>query len=155
MQIYIAAPLFSDAEKAFNLLVDDTVRKLGAQTYLPQRDGGEAARLVAAGADEHTVRSVIYAADCDAVAACDVLLMILDGRVPDEGACVELGMAAALGKHCIGLQTDSRRFGGTDSNNLMIDYSLAWTARSLPDLAERLAADLAVLASRATTAPSS
>ena len=37
-----------------------------------------------------------------------VLVMVLDGRVPDEGACVELGIAYALGKPCYGIRTDVR-----------------------------------------------
>ena len=34
--------------------------------------------------------------------------MVLDGRVPDEGACVELGIAYAKGKRCYGVKTDTR-----------------------------------------------
>lgn len=124
MKAYIAAPLFCDGEKAFNLRVDTALRALGISTYLPQRDGGEAARLVREGHDEHTVRQRLFDADCAAIAACDLFVFVLDGRVPDEGGCVELGMAYARNVPCFGLQTDSRRFGGTDSNNLMIDYAL-------------------------------
>ena len=51
--------------------------------------------------------------------------MIMDGRVPDEGACVELGMAYAYGKICIGFQTDTRSFA-TGQNNLMLDHSLSF-----------------------------
>ncbi|GAA3742392.1 hypothetical protein GCM10022225_27480 [Plantactinospora mayteni] len=132
---YIAAPLFNDAEKAFNLAVDQALRDAGLRTYLPQRDGGEAAPLVRQGLDEHTVRSRLFAGDVAAVRDCDLLVFILDGRVPDEGGCVELGMAYAWDKPCFGLQTDSRRFGGTDSNNLMIDYALGGgTARTIDDL---------------------
>lgn len=34
--------------------------------------------------------------------------MNLDGRVPDEGACVELGIAYASGERCYGFKTDTR-----------------------------------------------
>jgi nucleoside 2-deoxyribosyltransferase len=147
MKAYIAAPLFCDAEKLFNLRVDAAVRELGLDTYLPQRDGGEAAPLVRQGLDEDTVRRRLYELDCAAIAECDVFVFILDGRVPDEGGCVELGMARARGAACFGLQTDSRRFGGTDSNNLMIDYSLdGGTARSISDLTALLRAHLSALA---------
>lgn len=135
---YIAAPLFSQAEKEFNLVVDRRLRQVGLDTYLPQRDGGEAAPLVRQGLDEDTVRCRLFELDARAVARCDLFVFVLDGRVPDEGACVELGMAYALGKSCFGLQTDCRRFGGTDSNNLMIDYALgegiATTLDSLANL---------------------
>lgn len=122
--VYIAAPLFSDAEREFNLRLDAALRRAGIETYLPQRDGGEAAPLIRQGHDEHTVRSRLFDGDVQAVKECVALVFVLDGRVPDEGGCVELGMAYAWGKPCVGLQTDSRRFGGTDSNNLMIDYAL-------------------------------
>ncbi len=147
MRAYIAAPMFSQAEKEFNLRVDAVVRSLGLETYLPQRDGGEAARLVRQGMDEHTVRRRLFDLDCAAIAECSLLVFVLDGRVPDEGGCVELGMAFARGKPCFGLQTDSRRFGGTDSNNLMIDYALAGgIAASLDELAGNVGAYLGDLA---------
>ncbi|TFE26213.1 hypothetical protein E0F15_18320 [Frankia sp. B2] len=143
MRVYIAAPLFSQAEKEFNLTVDRVLRDLGLDTYLPQRDAGEAAPLIRAGADEHTVRARLFTADCTAVGDCELFLLVLDGRVPDEGACFELGLAYAAGKTCFGLQTDSRRFGGTDSNNLMIDYALGGgISHSLDELTATLAAHL-------------
>lgn len=143
MRAYIAGPMFCAAEKTFNLRVDACLRGLGFTTYLPQRDGGEAAVLVRQGLDEDTVRRRIFTRDVDAVRDCDLLVFVLDGRVPDEGACVELGMAHALGRACFGLQTDSRRFGGTDSNNLMIDLALTGgIARSLEDLRTALRAHL-------------
>ncbi|MGH3897477.1 MAG: nucleoside 2-deoxyribosyltransferase [Pseudonocardiaceae bacterium] len=149
MRAYIAAPLFSQAEKEFNLQVDAMARSLGLDTYLPQRDGGEAARLVRQGMDEHTVRLRLFELDCAAIAECTLFVFVLDGRVPDEGGCVELGMAFAYGKPCFGLQTDSRRFGGTDSNNLMIDYTLTGgIATSLDELADNLRAHLSALATR-------
>lgn len=149
MKAYLAAALFSQAEKEFNLRVDAVMRSLGLDTYLPQRDGGEAARLVRQGLDEHTVRQRLFDLDCAAIAECALFIVILDGRVPDEGACVELGMAFTRGKPCFGLQTDSRRFGGTDSNNLMIDYALTGgIAASLDELADNVRAYLGALALR-------
>ena len=41
---------------------------------------------------------------------CDTLLFLFDGRVPDEGACFELGYCYAKGKQCIGYKTDARSF---------------------------------------------
>jgi nucleoside 2-deoxyribosyltransferase len=148
MRAYIAAPLFSESEKQFNRSVDAAVRALGLDTFLPQRDGGEAARLVRQGMDEHTVRQRLFELDCAAIAECDLFVFVLDGRVPDEGGCVELGMAYARGVPCFGLQTDSRRFGGTDSNNLMIDYALTGgIAGSIDDLTALLRSHLPISAS--------
>lgn len=146
MKAYIAAPLFNSAEKAFNLELDAALRHIGIDTYLPQRDGGEAAPLIRQGLDEHQVRQRLFQADVTAVRECDIFVMLLDGRVPDEGACVELGMAFALGKAAFGLQTDCRRFGGTDSNNLMIDYALSGGIhRTIRELAGALAAHVALV----------
>ena len=38
----------------------------------------------------------------------DILIMLLDGRVPDEGACVELGIGYANHKRCYGIKGDAR-----------------------------------------------
>ena len=123
MKAYIAGPLFNDAEKAFNLKVDALVQSLGIETYLPQRDGGESIRMIREGQPPERVRRRLFELDISEVRACDLFICILDGRVPDEGTCVELGMAYILEKECIGYQTDSRRFA-LDYNNLMIENAL-------------------------------
>ena len=38
----------------------------------------------------------------------DIVFMNIDGRVPDEGASVELGIAYGIGKRCYGFKTDTR-----------------------------------------------
>jgi nucleoside 2-deoxyribosyltransferase len=107
MRVYIAAPLFSDSEKKFNQELDRFLKGLGFDTLLPQHDGYEKAEL-----DKNFPSSVvnkkIFTKDISELRDCDILLMVLDGRVPDEGACVELGVAYASGKVCIGLKTDKR-----------------------------------------------
>ena len=46
--------------------------------------------------------------------------MNLDGRVPDEGACVELGIAFGSGKRCYGFKTDTRSIElGLDINPMI------------------------------------
>lgn len=47
--------------------------------------------------------------------------IFLDGRVPDEGACVELGMAYAWNKICLGYKTDDRCLDFTGTDNLFIE----------------------------------
>ena len=51
---------------------------------------------------------MIFQKDRDEVLKADILFMVLDGRVPDEGACVELGIAYANGKRCYGIKGDAR-----------------------------------------------
>ena len=121
--IYLAAPLFNDMEKQRNEALDAALRNSGFRTFLPQRDGGEFANESAPEADPAQIRTQIFTADIRAVKACEILLFLFDGRVPDEGACFELGMAYALGKRCVGLKTDARSFiDGHD--NIMLSESL-------------------------------
>lgn len=123
MKIYIAGPLFNDIELKRNISIDAELRSMGYSTYLPQRDGGKFAQLLAKGHDAEEVRNNIFTKDIDAVKNSDILLFIFDGRVPDEGACFELGYAYALCKKCIGLKTDTRTFmQGYD--NLMLTGAL-------------------------------
>ena len=51
---------------------------------------------------------MIFEKDRDEVLKSDILFILLDGRVPDEGACVELGIAYANGKRCYGFKSDAR-----------------------------------------------
>ena len=53
-------------------------------------------------------KAQIFQQDICAIAACDVFVIVLDGRTVDEGASFELGYAFALGKVCVGIKTDSR-----------------------------------------------
>ena len=53
-----------------------------------------------------------------------LLIFDLNGRVPDEGGCVELGMAYAWGIKSIGFKTDTRALDYTGDDNLMIEGCL-------------------------------
>jgi len=41
MRLYLAAPLFTEAERAFNLVLARALEAEGHQVYLPQRDTPE------------------------------------------------------------------------------------------------------------------
>ncbi len=114
MKIYFAAPLFNSAEKAFNLKLTNELEKLGFEVFLPQRDGAEKDKPPYDQMSKDERRNAIFSIDRDKILECDIFLFILDGRVPDEGACVELGIAHTQKylenkkKKLIGLQTDIR-----------------------------------------------
>ena len=55
-------------------------------------------------------RKYLFQLDCEHMDWCDAVLLLFDGRVPDEGACFELGYCYAKGKRCIGYKTDARSF---------------------------------------------
>ena len=104
--IYLAGPLFCQGEKEFNLQLTKVLEDNGYHVFLPQRDGIEAALLQ--GKPEKEKARLIFEIDFNAVMKADILFILLDGRVPDEGACVELGIAYANGKRCYGIKTDTR-----------------------------------------------
>jgi len=111
--IYFAGPLFNDAEKQFNEQLTTKLESLGFDVFLPQRDGFELndpnARF-----DPDERAKAIFELDRDKVFESDILLFVLDGRVPDEGAAFELGLAYAQKQlqhkkySLIGYMTDRR-----------------------------------------------
>jgi len=131
---YIAAPLFSEAERAFNLSIAELLERQFA-VYLPQRDGLLLRDFRQAGGETSEVRRRIYDMDVAAITACDVLLAVLDGPAIDDGVSFELGYATCLGKICIGLATDSRRVPGY-FRNPMWDSALRETFYSTARLLE-------------------
>jgi nucleoside 2-deoxyribosyltransferase len=132
LQIYVAAPLFSEGELAFNLRVTKMLEE-HAEVFLPQRDGGKLVDLVSKGVETRAAYRSIYERDVAAIRHADVLFLIMDGRSIDEGAAFELGFAAALKKECVGLQTDPRRLLPL-GNNPMIDVPLDVVMRSLDEV---------------------
>lgn len=105
-RVYFAAPLFSQGEKDYNLRLTKVLEDHGYEVFLPQRDGFLAAELE--GKTEEEATQMIFEKDCSEVLKADIVFMLLDGRIPDEGACVELGLAYANGKRCYGFKTDAR-----------------------------------------------
>jgi nucleoside 2-deoxyribosyltransferase len=135
MHIYLAGPLFNQAERAFNLELTKTLEEHGHTVFLPQRDGlgkdeFNPTSMLDTGMTEEEITQLIFTTDRDKVLEADVLLFVLDGRVPDEGACVELGMAYGqkylLQKSTlmIGLHTDWRSAFHWARRNAMIDGAL-------------------------------
>jgi nucleoside 2-deoxyribosyltransferase len=105
--VYLAGPLFSASERQWNVSLRDTLTGF-CDVYLPQEDGALLVELVANGMPVNEAKNAIFTRDIEAIERCDILLLVMDGRVLDEGACFELGYAYARGKVCIGLKTDVR-----------------------------------------------
>lgn len=130
--IYVAAPLFSQAELAFNVRVKASLAA-HLNVFLPQEDGHLLADLLRESVPIDVAVQAIFGCDVEAVRNCDALLIVLDGRAVDEGAVFELGLAFGLGKTCVGLQTDPRRLFEV-GNNPMLTGSLAKLFHSLDGL---------------------
>ena len=105
-RVYFAAPLFSQAERDYNIKLTTVLENYGYTVFLPQRDGFLATELEGLTEEEKTKK--IFAKDREEVLRADVCFALLDGLAPDEGVCVELGIAYASGKRCYGFKTDAR-----------------------------------------------
>ena len=117
-RVYLASPMFNQAEKDFNLKIAHVLEEYDYEVFLPQRDGLEAALLE--GKNEQELIDLIFNLDYQQVLKSDIIFMNIDGRVPDEGANVELGIGYAVGKRCYGFKTDTRSIQHVLDPNPMI-----------------------------------
>ncbi len=114
-RIYLAAPLFSDAERAFNVMLRDFLAARGYQVYLPQETGDGLA-----GPERDTAIFESHVAALD-TAVC--VVAVCDGADTDSGTAWEIGYAVARGTPVIALSTDRRRPEEGRRVNLMIQES--------------------------------
>ncbi|MFH0892596.1 MAG: nucleoside 2-deoxyribosyltransferase [Candidatus Falkowbacteria bacterium] len=144
MLLYFAGPSFNQAEKEFNKKLVRKIEVLGVEVFLPQRDGAERNKPPFDKMPPDERRKAIFKLDRDKISAADIFLFVLDGRVPDEGAALELGMAYAdkysrNGKKLIvGLMTDSRTTFANTKLNPMLKGALDIVAGSEYELIDCL-----------------
>jgi nucleoside 2-deoxyribosyltransferase len=132
MRIYFAAPLFNAAEQRFNARLTWQLEERNHRVFLPQRDGLEMATVDPddPGAVAE-MRRRVFQLDTSEVMAADLVVAVLDGRVPDEGVCVEIGVAWATRRArggaspaIVGLKTDARAWLPGDPVNPMVSEAL-------------------------------
>jgi nucleoside 2-deoxyribosyltransferase/predicted secreted protein len=115
--VYMAAPLFSEAERAYNLSIEELLRNNYFEVYLPQQAG-----------DDTDVRTKgdqiqIFLKNLKALESADIIVANIDGADADSGTAWEMGYAFARGKQVIALRTDFRRTGNHEKVNLMLEES--------------------------------
>src|SRR5712664_3612763 len=98
-RVFVAAPLYNDAERRFNASVAAALRAEGYNVWLPQE-----APFIQKGTA--TEKRRIFEGDMEALKESDLVLAILDGAQVEEGVAFELGVAYASGKQLLGLRTD-------------------------------------------------
>ncbi|WP_440953430.1 nucleoside 2-deoxyribosyltransferase [Methanococcoides sp. FTZ1] len=128
--IYLAAPLFSEAEQEFNKKLENALEGLGFSVFVPQEDSNdtEAAR-------EEMDSDNIFKLNVEAIDACDILVAVLDGGTDvDSGTAWEIGYAYAKDKTIVGIKTDFRTLGPEGLVNLMIEESANEIVTSVRDL---------------------
>lgn len=134
LNVYLAGPLFSEAERKFNHGLKQVLTQY-FHVYLPQEDGGLLVEMVKEGVPPELAARKVFDGDMRAIGSCDMFLIILDGRTVDEGAAFELGVAYTMGKPCYGLKTGPRQLLAT-GNNPMIDRPLQRIFQSAGELAD-------------------
>jgi len=122
MQIYFAAPLFSEAELEFNERLTERLEDLGHDVFLPQRDGIEIDEVDDRSHvdDIHDLMDEVFEIDRDAIYEADLLTAVLDGQVPDEGVALEMGIAYENDIPIVAMKTDTRSFSPDEPVNAML-----------------------------------
>lgn len=116
-RVYLAAPLFSESERAYNLSVARHLENNFFDVFLPQEAGDDSDTRN----KEEQVR--IFSENMRALKNADLIVAIIDGADADSGTAWEMGYAYAHGKQVIALRTDFRRSGRYEKVNLMLEES--------------------------------
>ena len=129
-QIYLAGPLFSQAERDFNVLLRDRLVEMGFSVFLPQEDGNdtESSRM-------EDRQKNIFDNDVSGINNSDIVLAVLDGGSDvDSGTAWEMGYAYAKGIPVLGLKTDFRTFGDEGIVNLMMEMAVEALERDVDSI---------------------
>jgi len=122
MHVYVAAPLFSEAEREFNERIKSRLLKEGFTVFLPQDE-----------CDQNTFNCCI-----ENLEKSDVVVGVFDGSQVDDGTAFECGYAFAKGIPVVGLRTDFRRVGEfTNEVNIMLE-NCATMCKNLEDVLSAL-----------------
>ena len=139
MKIYLAGPLFSAAEREFNVLLADRLRIAGHKVWLPQ---------------ESEQRSMsarqIFEKDVEGVDWAEVVVANMDGPDPDSGTCWECGYAYQK-KPVIVFRTDFRASdepGKAPFNLMLTESASACLDLTFEDTDKRIFASINFLAGK-------
>lgn len=141
-KIYCAGPLFNRKEQEEMKEISDALEAAGFQVFLPQRDGFEFSKLsinfkemgYSESDTNRILNKAIFALDVFQVVSSDGLILNINGRVPDEGAMVEAGIAWNAGKDVIIYKNDSRTLINGSDNPLLLGLSDFVVVESITDI---------------------
>jgi nucleoside 2-deoxyribosyltransferase len=138
MDVYLAGPLFTLAERRFNEKLAAELERLcpSLLVVIPQRYDTEFL-------DAPNFHEKVFHCAIESLTRCDAVVAIVDGPDADSGTCIEIGYAKGLGKKVIGVRTDFR-CSQEDGLNVMVaricDHVIA--APSASTTLERLAGQI-------------
>jgi nucleoside 2-deoxyribosyltransferase/predicted secreted protein len=116
-RVYLAAPLFSEAERTFNASIARLLRTNLFEVHLPQEAGDDSCTR------DTREQEQLFLLNKKALEDADIVVAIIDGADADSGTAWEMGYAFALKKPVIALRTDFRRVGHHEQVNLMLEQS--------------------------------
>ena len=116
-RVYLAAPLFSEAEREYNRVIAGLLKENLFCVFLPQENGD-----ISAARDEQA-HLRIFEQNKRALHDADMVVAIIDGADADSGTAWEMGYASALSIPVIALRTDFRQVGQEELVNLMLEQS--------------------------------
>jgi len=130
-RVYLAAPLFSEAERNYNRAVAGLLRENLFDIFLPQETGDDSESRI----KEDQVR--IFSDNVRALKNADIIVAVIDGADADSGTSWEMGFASALKKPVIALRTDFRMSGIHEKVNLMLEES-SFVVNNMEDLLQAI-----------------
>ena len=116
-RVYLAAPLFSEAERSYNASLAALLGKNLFDVYLPQDTGDDSDMR------QGPEQNRLFSRNFQALIESDIIVANIEGADADSGTAWEMGFAFALGKPVIALRTDFRRVGHHEHVNLMLEQS--------------------------------
>jgi len=149
-RVYCSGPLFCPGEIAIMTKIATTLENAGFEAFLPHRDGLEPFflkhannKLMNSALSQPISRSLSksgFALDLvEVILACDFFLVNLNGRVPDDGAVSEMGMAFAAGKPVLIYKDDIRTpLMGFDEPMITGASCFSETVSKIEDIPSRL-----------------
>ena len=130
MRLYLAGPIFSQAERAWLDRLAATLRAEGFECFVPHEHLSELTEPTPA---------AVYAFDIEALRGSEAMLAWLDGPMVDDGTAAEIGAFAQLARSApdryrgiVGLVTDlrlERRRGRAAGDGMNLFLAGAITAR--------------------------
>jgi len=141
-KIYCAGPLFNPKEREEMQEIATALEAYDYITFLPQRDGLELTKiskyLINHGVSENIVNDIITKAifylDIYNILTSDGLVLNMNGRVPDEGAMVEAGVAWSAGIEVVLYKNDTRTVFDSLDNPMILGLSDFSTINKISDI---------------------
>ncbi|ABQ24458.1 nucleoside 2-deoxyribosyltransferase [Geotalea uraniireducens] len=142
MKIYCAGPLFNPKEKEEMQEIADILEMNDFKVFLPHRDGLEFSNLMTTFSEMgisnekaiQVLNKAIFTLDVFQVLDSDGLILNMNGRVPDEGAMVEAGIAWNAGKAMVIYKNDARTLLNGNDNPLLLGLSNFETVSKISEI---------------------